>query len=148
MSFRLRTHGDSVAFSPMPRPGLPSPAAGLPPFEGGHYGTGTLLHLPPVAPPPDPEPQLIRASSRPGSRPGSRNESTTFARTLYGPEYWKAWATEAEVGSDAAMRRVMTEDHAEQVCVICACVCLRLFACCLCISDPSCVCMLPYASYV
>jgi hypothetical protein len=100
----LRQQASPVSGSPMPRPGLPGPPAGLPDYSGGHPSTGSLMGtgLSPV-----------RAPAR-ATTPAEAGAST-FAKNLYGPQYWRSWTEEAVTGTDLAMSTVLAGDHAEQV---------------------------------
>ncbi len=102
----LRTHADAVVSSPMPVKGLPGPPAGLPDYSGGHPSTGSLMGtgLP-----------LVQTSERRPASPALAAGSSSFAKSLYGPEYWRSWAEEAVIGSDLAMQTILAGDHAEQV---------------------------------
>jgi hypothetical protein len=109
MSRRLRVASDVAPGSPMPRPGLPGPPAGLPDYSGGHAGTGKMLTL---------SPSPVKREQSPRVLDARNNASTSFAKSLYGPQFWRTWEKEAVVGSDMAMSRVIADDHEEQVSVL------------------------------
>lgn len=92
--------------SPMPKRGLPRPIAGLPDYTGGHPATGSLLSVPPSP--------VKKSLDEPPTR-DALNASTTFAKKLYGPEYWREWSTEAVISTELALHTVLAGDHEEQV---------------------------------
>ena len=95
---------------PMPSATLPSGAGGGPGFQGGQLGHRLAGRAPASAPSSDTSLQDAESAVLPKEAQGS----STFARTVYRPAYWRQWTVEAEDATAIALKEMRERDAANQ----------------------------------